>query len=283
MVGLCSRIAANGRFQGMILGVIVLNAVLIGLETSQRLVEGYPLVFQWSHLFLHVVFVSEISIRLIAYWPRVDRFFRGGWNVFDFTVVVVSLLPAAGSLVLLVRLARLLRVARLVSALPELRLLVATMLRSLTSIGHVVVLLSVILYIYGVLGFYLFGHIDPANWGTLGRSLLSLFQTLTLESWPVLQRAVMDEQPLAWFYFFSFIIVAVFVVTNLFIAVVINSLEDAKETLKAEAAVKAAAEARAKAREEGTDTPEARVAAIRKSIGTMRAELEKLEKDLTPT
>ena len=275
MVAYCRRLAGNATFQNFILGVIVFNAVLIGVETSRSLVEGYPLVFHWSHLLLQVIFVTEIVIRLTAYWPRLGSFFRNGWNVFDFTIVAVSLLPAAGPMVMLVRLARLLRVLRLISALPELRLLVATMLRSLASIGHVVLLLSALIYIYAVVGYHLFHHIDPEHWGTLGLSLLSLFQVLTLEAWPALQKGVIGEQPWAWLYFFTFIIVAVFVVTNLFIAVVINSLEGAKESLKAEADEKERLAA-------GTE-PETRVEVIRERIRTLRDELDKLERDLTVT
>jgi hypothetical protein len=120
------------------------------------------------------------------------------------------------------------RVTRLVSVFPELRLIVSTMLRSIPSMGHVIMMLALLLYVYAVLGLYMFREDDPEHWGTLGTALLTLFQMLTLEGWEEIQAAVLDAYPWAWVYFASFVFVAVFVVVNLFIAVVINNLESAK-------------------------------------------------------
>jgi voltage-gated sodium channel len=130
------------------------------------------------------------------------------------------------------RLGRLLRVTRLVSAFPELRLIVSTMLRSIPSMGHILMMLGVLLYVYGVLGFYLFREVDPTRWGSLGSALLTLFQMLTLEGWVEMQEAVLGDLPFAWIYFASFVFIAVFVVVNLFIAVVLNNLEAAKVELQ---------------------------------------------------
>jgi len=173
-------------------------------------------------------------VRLLAYLPHPLRFFRDGWNLFDFSVAAVSLLPEAGSFATVARLARMLRVTRLVSIVPELRLIISTMLRSIPSMGHVILLLSLLLYVYGVLGFYLFHTHDPTHWGTLGKSVLTLFQILTLEGWVEIQQVVLRSRPWAWLYFASFVVVAVFVVINLFIAVVINNLEVAKAEHQAE-------------------------------------------------
>jgi voltage-gated sodium channel len=126
------------------------------------------------------------------------------------------------------RLARLMRVTRLVSMFPELRLIIGTMIRSIPSMGHVIVLLSLLLYVYAVLGFHFFRAVDPGHWGSLGTALLTLFQMLTLEGWVEIQAAVLEVHPWAWIYFSSFVLVAVFVVVNLFIAVVINNLESVK-------------------------------------------------------
>ncbi|HWI16218.1 MAG TPA: ion transporter, partial [Vicinamibacterales bacterium] len=143
--------------------------------------------------------------------------------------------PQAGAFAMVARLARLMRVTRLVSAFPELRLIIGTMVRSIPSMGHVIVLLSMMLYVYAVIGFHLFGGTDPAHWGTLGTALLTLFQMLTLEGWVEIQAAVLDQYPLAWLYFSSFVLVAVFVVVNLFIAVVINNLESVKHEQQVDA------------------------------------------------
>jgi voltage-gated sodium channel len=177
--------------------------------------------------------VVEIAIRVLAHWPRLGRFLHDGWNVFDVVVVAASLLPQAGAFAMVARLARLMRVTRLISVFPELRLIVSTMLRSIPSMGHILMLLGLLLYVYGVLGFYLFREHDPEHWGTLGAALLTLFQMLTMEGWVEIQAAVLGEIPFAWMYFASFVFVAVFVVVNLFIAVVLNNLESVKIEIQA--------------------------------------------------
>lgn len=235
MIVLARRIADSDRFQHFILSVILLTAVGVGLETSDTLTTRYEAAFAWLDRAVQAVFLFEIAVRLLASWPRPLAFFRDGWNVFDFVVVVASLLPQAGAFAMVARLARLLRVARLVSIFPELRLIIGTMLRSIPSMGHVIMLLGLLLYVYGVLGFYLFREADPEHWDTLGAALLTLFQMLTLEGWVEVQEAVLRDLPWAWLYFASFVFVAVFVVVNLFIAVVINNLESVKLEQRAEA------------------------------------------------
>ena len=173
MIDLCRRIASSRRFQHATLAVIVANAALIGLETSPSLWARHGGLFDALNLLVQAVFVVEIAVRLVAHAPRLDRFFRDGWNVFDFTIVALSLLPAAGPFATVARLARLFRALRVVSALPELRLIVATMLRSIPSLANVVVLLGLILYVYAVLGVHLFGGVDPAHWGSLPRAGLT--------------------------------------------------------------------------------------------------------------
>ena len=152
--------------------------------------------------------------------------------MFDLAVVTASLLPQAGAFAMVARLARLLRVTRLVSVFPELRLIVSTMLRSIPSMGHILMMLGLLLYVYGVLGFSLFREHDLERWGTLGAALLTLFQMLTLEGWVEVQGAVLGAYPFAWVYFASFVFVGVFVVVNLFIAVVLNNLETTKLELQ---------------------------------------------------
>ncbi|MBX7257704.1 MAG: ion transporter [Candidatus Hydrogenedentes bacterium] len=233
---LCRRIAENFVFQRTILVIIILNAVLIGIETSDDLMSRYGALFHALNALVQVIFVVEISIRLTAHAPRVWRFFQDGWNTFDFVIVALSLIPAAGAFATVARLARLLRALRVVSALPELRLIVTTLLRSIPSLANVLVLLGLILYVYAVMGVHLFSKNDPEHWQGLGRAFLTLFQILTLEGWVELQNTVLDETPLAWVYFVSFVIFAVFVIVNLFIAIVINNLESAKNEVRTELA-----------------------------------------------
>jgi voltage-gated sodium channel len=228
VIAAARRIADDPRFQYFILGVIVVGAVVIGVETSPTLTARYGAALAALEILIQVIFVVEIAVRILAHWPRPASFFADAWNVFDFSVVAVSLLPQAGAFAIVARLARLLRVTRLVSAFPELRLIIGTMIRSIPSMGHVILLLSILLYVYSVIGFHVFRATDPAHWGSLGRALLTLFQMLTLEGWVDIQAAVLETHPWAWVYFSSFVFVAVFVVVNLFIAVVLNNLESVK-------------------------------------------------------
>jgi voltage-gated sodium channel len=228
MIHLCRRVASSRWFQNGALAVIVANAVLIGIETSPALWERYGGVFNVLNAAVQVIFVVEITVRLLAFGPRIHRFFLDGWNVFDFAIVALALLPAAGPLATVARLARLLRALRVVSALPELRLIVATMLRSIPSLANVVVLLGLILYVYAVVGVHLFAGVDPGNWGSLPRAGLTLFEILTLEGWVELMNTSLGATSWAWIYYVSFVVLAVFVVINLFIAIVINNLEAAK-------------------------------------------------------
>ena len=228
MTEMARRIADAPGFQHFILGVIVAAAIVIGVETSATLTARYGSIIAAIEMLIQAIFVAEIAIRMLACWPRPAAFFRNGWNVFDFTVVAASLLPQAGAFAVVARLARLMRVTRVVSVFPELRLIIGTMVRSIPSMGHVILLLSLLLYVYAVIGFHKFRGADPAHWGSLGAALLTLFQMLTLEGWVEIQDAVLDQHPWAWIYFSSFVFVAVFVVVNLFIAVVINNLESVK-------------------------------------------------------
>ena len=256
----CHRLASSPGFQNGILAVIVGNAILIGLETSPALWVRYGGLFAALNVAVQVIFAFELAVRLLAYAPRVHRFFLDGWNVFDFAIIACSLLPAAGQVASVARLARLLRALRIVSALPELRLIVATMLRSIPSLANVVVLLSLILYVYAILGVSLFQRTDPAHWGSLGRAALTLFEILTLEGWVDLMDLSLAATPWAWVYYVSFVVLAVFVVINLFIAIVINNLESAKREQHGEGAV-------------GSDAIAERFAVIRDSLAAIEAQL----------
>ncbi len=235
MTSLARRISESRHFHNIVLGVIVLTAVTVGLETYPALVERQAGLFTTLDWVVQTFFVLEIVIRLVACWPRPLRFFADGWNVFDFVVVAASLLPQSGTFAMVARLARLLRVTRLVAVFPELRLIVSTMLRSIPSMAHVIMMLSLLLYVYAVLGVAVFRDEDPEHWGNLGVALLTLFQMLTLEGWVEIQERVLTFHSWAWVYFASFVLVGVFVVVNLFIAVVINNLETVKLEQQSEA------------------------------------------------
>jgi len=227
----CEQTTTAGWFRLATVVVIVVNAVVIGLETDHRVSAAHPTELAWTHRIILGLFAAELVVRLVAHGRGWPAFFRSGWNVFDAALVVVGMVPAVGAWATVGRLARVLRVGRLVSVSPQLRLIVTTMLRSIPSLGHVGLLLGLLLYIYAVVGVEHFGASDPAHWGTLGRALLTLFQVLTLEGWVELQRTSMSVHPWAWMYYASFVLLAVFVVVNLFIAVVLNNLDQARREL----------------------------------------------------
>ena len=228
MTSLCRRIAGDPLFHRTVLVLIVLNALVMGLETWPALASRWAVAFDVANVIVQAMFVAELAVRIAAYGPRPLSFFRSGWNVFDFVVIALSLLPVAGPLATVARLARVLRVARMATGMPELRLIIGTMLRSIPSMGHVVMLLGLLIYIYGVIGHHLFAGVDAEHWGSLGRAAHTLFVIITLEGWVEIMRKSAEATPWAWLYYLSFIVIAVFVVINLFIAVVINNLEKAR-------------------------------------------------------
>ena len=207
---------------------ITVNAVVIGLDTSEALAAPLGSWFELASQAFLAIFVVEALIKMAAVWPRLRDYFADGWNLFDFTVIAVSLLPGTGGLATLARLFRLFRVLRLVSARPELQLIVATLIRSVPGMFNVLALMSIVFYVYGVAGYHLFREFDPTHWRTLGISLLSLFRIATLEDWTDIMYAALDHHWWAWAYFVSFVVAETFVILNLFVAVVINSLEEAK-------------------------------------------------------
>jgi voltage-gated sodium channel len=228
MVSFCKKLVNNVWFGRFVLGVILLNALLVGLETSRSFYDANASLLYALNYVVLLIFIAELVVRIVSYAPHVHRFFRDGWNVFDLLIVIASLVPAAGPLATVARVARVLRVARVVSVFPELRLIVSTMLKSIPSMGHVIALAGLLIYIYGVAGTFIFRDTDPAHWGTLGRACLTLFQVLTTEGWADIQAVVLPAHPYAWVFFTSYIVIAVFVVVNLFIAVVTNNLQSVR-------------------------------------------------------
>ncbi len=223
-----STIVKSSWFEYSIIGLIILNAIILGFETDADLVKRYGYEFELGHNLVLLAFIIEALFKMIAVAPRFKLYFNDSWNLFDLSVIILSLLPATGELAMIARLARLLRVLRLISAIPELRLIVATLIRSIPSMGNIMLLMSIIFYIYAISGYHLFHAHDPLHWENLGISLLTLFRIVTLEDWTDVMYIAMQAQPWAWLYFVSFVVVGTFVIINLFIAVVINNLEESK-------------------------------------------------------
>ncbi len=228
MINLCRKIVGWHYFERFIICLISLNAVVLGIETFPAVAVPYEsILLGFNHVVL-VIFVIEAILKITASTPNFRRYFGDGWNLFDFTVVVLSLVPQSGEFALIARTVRLFRVLRLITAVPELRLIVSTLIKSLPGLGNVILLISIIFYIYAIAGYHLFHEHDPFHWRSLGVSLITLFRVLTLEDWTDVMYNAMELYPFAWIFFLSFVVVAAFIVINLFIAVVINNLHRAQ-------------------------------------------------------
>lgn len=221
--------AASKLFDRLVIGLIIFTAAIIGYEAFPSLMTpSLEARFDILHNIVLGAFILEAAIKMIALAPRSWHYFKSGWNCFDFSLIILSLLPIASEFAMLGRVLRLLRVLRLINSLPELRLIVETLVRSIPSMLHITILMSILFFIYGVLGFHLFHDHDPTHWQNLAYSLLTLFRIVTLEDWTDVMYKAMELSPFYALYFVSFVVVGTFVVVNLFIAVVINNLDEAK-------------------------------------------------------
>ena len=212
---------AFGRF---ITGVIIFNAVLLGMETSPTLMaQAGPLIVFLDSVCLGI-FVVEIGIKLIG---TGRRFFTSGWNIFDFLIVGIALIPGGGGLSVL-RALRILRVLRVISVAPRLRRVVEGFISAVPGMASVFLLMAILFYIGAVISTKLFSQSFPDWFGDLGLSAYTLFQIMTLESWSMgIVRPVMEVYPYAWLFFVPFIMVTTFAVVNLLVGLIVNSMQDA--------------------------------------------------------
>ena len=223
------------QFGSFIMGLIMFNAILLGMETSKPIMAAAgPLILLLDKLCL-AVFVVELLMKMFVYR---SRFFRDGWNIFDFIIVGISLVPATQGFSA-IRALRILRVLRIISTVRSLRRVVEGFITALPGMASVFILMALIFYIGAVISTKLFADAFPDWFGTLGRSGYSLFQIMTLESWSMgIVRPVMEVYPLAWAFFVPFILVTTFAVVNLVVGLIVNSMQDAhaaEETAATEA------------------------------------------------
>jgi voltage-gated sodium channel len=220
--GAIQEVLESALFQRSIMILIAINAITLGLETSDSIMTliGPQLLF-FDNVVLSI-FVIELVAKLFVYRTR---FHKDPWNIFDLIVVTVALLPATGSLSVL-RSLRILRVLRLISAVPSMRRIVGALLEVIPGISSIIGLLSLVFYVFAVMATKLFGGEFPEWFGTIGASAYSLFQVMTLESWSMsIVRPVMDVYPLAWAFFIPFILITTFTVLNLFIGIVVDAMQ----------------------------------------------------------
>ena len=214
------------RFGRFILTLIILTAIILGLETSKNVMAHWGDTLDFINNIFLFIFVIELILRIYA-WRM--RFFKDAWSLFDLIVVSISLVPASGPLAIL-RALRVLRVLRVISAVPSMRRVVTTLLGALPGLGAIAVLLSLIYYVFAVIATKIFGDTFPDWFGTLGQSLYTLFQVMTLESWSMgISRPVMEKFPYAWMFFIPFILIATFTFLNLFIAIIVNAMQSFNE------------------------------------------------------
>jgi voltage-gated sodium channel len=248
MSAFCQRIVSSNTFQHFITAVIVLAAVLVGVETYPSMVTRHGALLHALDKVVLAIFVVEIVLKMAAEGGRPWRYFRDPWNVFDFAIVAAAFLPVGAQYVTVLRLARLLRVLRLIHALPRLQILVGALLKSVPSMGYVSLLLLLVFYVYAVAGVLLFGHNDPFRFGTLQIALVTLFQVATAEDWSTtlytqmyscrehgydgreaLCTAPASYPVIAPLYFISFILIGTMIILNLFIGVIMNGMAEAQD------------------------------------------------------
>jgi len=209
--------------QRFIVGLILVNAVILGLETSPQVMAVVGPELKFADRLILGIFVLEILIKLAG--QRLG-FFRNPWNCFDFVVVGIALVPTSGPLAVL----RVLRLLRLISMVPKLRFVVEALLKAVPGIVSIFGLLALMFYVFAVIATGIFGAAHPEWFGSLGASMYTLFQVMTLESWSMgIARPVMESHPFAWAFFVPFILVATFTVLNLFIAVIVNTMQTLQE------------------------------------------------------
>lgn len=227
--GRLARLVDSDRFAATIAVVIVLNAVVLGLETYPTVAASWGDALVVLNEACFAVFVVELILRFASYGRRPGDFFRSGWNVFDLVIIGAVFIPGVREQAQLLRLLRLARIVRLVRFLPDARILLLTVVKSIPSLFSMVVLTILLLFVYGMVGWSLFGAALPESWGTIGRSMLTLFILLTLENFPTYLAEAESVSPYAVVFFVSYVLLAAFVVFNLLIGIVIGSMERARE------------------------------------------------------
>ena len=218
------RVRSNKAFELFVVSVIISSALLIGAKTYQLSPSVQSMLF-WMDHGITLIFLIEIIIRFLGEERR-SRFLLKPWNLFDTLIVVVSLIPIDNSdMALLGRLVRVFRVLRMVSIIPELRLLINSLIKAMPQLGYVIALMFIIFYIYAAVGSMFFNSINPVLWGDIAHAMLTLFRVMTFEDWTDVMYETMEVYPLSWAYYLSFIFFTAFAFLNMVIGIVVQVLE----------------------------------------------------------
>lgn len=266
MTAWLKRIVEDPRTDRIIMSLIVLNAITLGIETSHTAMDNFGGVLNAIDRIVLTVFVVELTARLIVYRLA---FFRDPWNVFDFIVVGVALIPATEAFSVL-RALRVLRVLRLITAVPTLKRVVGGLITALPGMGSILLLIALVYYVAAVMAVNLYGSEFPQLFGTIGVSLFTLFTIMTLEGWVEgVVKPIMETHPYAWLFFIPFIIGTTFTVLNLFIGIIVNAMQE--EHAKAEAEER---EAERELMQEETEPLVREIRALRDEIAGLKARIE---------
>lgn len=211
----------SSNFQNFIIGLIIINGITMGLETSKSIMLDYGTILHMFDKFVITIFTIEILLRIYVHRAS---FFKDGWSLFDFTIVAVSLVPTSAGFEIL-RVLRVLRLLRLITVVPQMKKIVMALVQVIPGMASIGALLSLLFYIFAIMATQLFGEQFPQWFGTLGETFYTLFQIMTLESWSMgIARPVMEVYPSSWVFFITFVLIATFIMINLIIAVVVDAM-----------------------------------------------------------
>jgi voltage-gated sodium channel len=269
----CGRVVESSWFDPLMLAIIAINAVTLGLETYDSIDTAIGRELHLANDVILGIFVVELLVRMAAYADRPRDFFRSGWNVFDFVVIAASFVPGVRENATLLRLVRLLRIVRAVRLLPDLRVLTVAVGRSVPGVASLVAITLLLVYVYGMVGWVIFHDHDPANFEDIGQSMVTMFVLLTLENLPAYIARGQELSDWTLLFYVSYVLVASFLIFNLFIGIVINSMEEARaiELHRAE---------RALLDQEPDDDERAHAVVIEERLRAMRTALDELERDV---
>jgi voltage-gated sodium channel len=269
----CGRVVESSWFDPLMLSIIAVNAVTLGLETYDSIDAAIGRELHLANGVILGLFVIELALRMAAFADRPRDFFRSGWNVFDFVVIAASFVPGVRENATLLRLVRLLRIVRAVRLLPDLRVLTVAVGRSVPGVASLAAITLLLVYVYGMVGWVIFHDHDPANFEDIGQSMVTMFVLLTLENLPAYIERGQALSDWTLLFYVSYVLLASFLIFNLFIGIVINSMEEARaiELHRAE---------RALLDDEPADDERAHAVVIEERLRTMRAALDDLERDV---
>ena len=233
MIKAINMLVSKPSFNNAITFIILLQAAVLAMETFSEF-KDYAIFFEYISGLVLAVFIIEAILKMLALYPKPQMYFKNGWNILDFFIIVVSLVSITDGFTTVARLIRLLRVTRLTNRSREMSVMVMTIVKSLPSMINIFLLLSLLFFIYGVAGYHLFNSIDSEHWGSLLKSMITLFKILTLEGWIEIMTTVTLVNPLNGIFFVSFIIIGTFIVINIFVAIIVKKSEEAYKHIQNE-------------------------------------------------